>query len=226
MLRKRRLIGVMSSSSNAGVPEAQSFKGNRSARIALLLSLLFATFAAGVLIWRSVGGSKDDLSRLHSRPGFIHDPARSDVYNHTLNELRNLLVPRPNWTIEEATYISDLVKAGYPASVDGARADIGDIEQQTVYNMAVATIAERFTLDGPMDDDARALLRQTLLDELKNPMWGARVMATSSVVDSGLVADPKVRALVERLASDPNPAVSDNARRQLAHYDRVQAQKR
>jgi len=197
---------------------------SRLTKLVLLFSLGFACVTGVIVAKRSLATPKDDLSRLQSLPAHTRSPIFSDFYNNTASTLRNDFAPRHNWTKEEALYLVELVNLGYPASVhDRENRKQEDVELQMIHGDALATVSERFTIDGPMDDEARAILTKLLTDQLAHPLWSGRLLAISCVVQSGLVADPAIRAKVERLTTDANSDVAANAVRQLAHYDRLKA---
>lgn len=197
---------------------------NVTRRGIVVIAAVAAALAATGVVFLTVRSPSALSTRLENLPAHQRGDVFSKELNDTLDELRNRLARQRNWTREDAEYLVRTVNIGYsPAAHDRHRRTMSDVEAQMVYNTATATVSERFMIDAPMDDDARVLLTNLLLDQLKNPDWGARVAAISSVVQGGLAVDPAIRRKVEDLTRDPNPAVAANATRQLEHYDRLAA---
>lgn len=165
---------------------------------------------------------------VQSLPPVKHDDRFSEFYNAAMHHIYNELAPRRQWTINEAAYLSDIIDFGIPAEINKDRDErsLEDIEQSSLYGHAMSLVAERFRLNGAMDPDAREHLQQTLLKELSNPVWNARLSATTNVVYSNLTDNPSIRNKVEQIKKDPDRNVAANAAKQLAHYDRLKQRAR
>ncbi|MFN0134173.1 MAG: hypothetical protein ACKVW3_16790 [Phycisphaerales bacterium] len=141
-------------------------------------------------------------------------------------QLRHDLARRERWRADDARAIAGLVSVNYTYAGKTWDDTVPqhDMEAFGTKSMALATIAERMRWGFPIDAEARLILIDCMVQELANPVWSARLAATSCLVQSGVTdADPALRARVEQMATDPDPDVASNARRQLEHRDELLA---
>jgi len=126
--------------------------------------------------------------------------------------LRNDIIRRPRWTMEEAKYLATLIRAGYP--LKGAVADEEydgmheDFYRYTNHSEAVTLVIARIGFGAPIDDDARMILEQTLRDELSNALELRRYDAAHQCVVYGAVTDTTIRRWVE--AAIPTLSAGNN----------------
>jgi len=200
--------------------------GSTSANVALIVALLAAGGVATYISQRGRHDASDPLAEARQRPDVQSIPGFSEFTNGTMDIVCNQLSRQANWTHEDAEYLCNLASLRYPASVHNRSTRTNEeAEQHMLYCMVMSSIADRFRIQAPMDDGARALLKKMLLDELTNPLWSVRLNAITCAVTAGFAAEPDTRQRIERMKSDPNPDVAANAAGQLEHMDRIAAAK-
>jgi len=137
--------------------------------------------------------------------------------------IRNDLAHKPLWTVQEAITLRELVATNYTygGKVWDDQVPRPQLEAYGRQSMGVATIAERFALGFPVDPQAKEILKAALVDLLGSPMWQARLLATTGLVQGDLAKDPITRSRVEQMRRDPDPDVAANAARQLDYRDEL-----
>ncbi len=122
-------------------------------------------------------------------------------YERIRLHMRNDIIRRPRWTMEEAKHLDTLIRAGYPTemfySEEAYEGMLEDEYKASNHQDAVILIAARIGFGAPIDDDARYLLEQTLRDELTNSFEPRRYEAAFMSTYYRAVTDPTIRQWVE-----------------------------
>lgn len=98
-----------------------------------------------------------------------------------------------------------------------------DREARMIAFSAITAVSTRIRLGPPIDEDVKPTLVDYLLDLLDDENDMVRDAAIAGVIYAELVADPVVRARVERIPAEANSAqLARMVAEHLAHYDRIQ----
>ncbi|RMH26780.1 MAG: hypothetical protein D6693_06520 [Planctomycetota bacterium] len=193
-----------------------------------VVGALFALAGAGYLVGTAWRSRSADAVGAWAEP-YEPSPNVSDEFNAAASWINNDLARmRRPWTAEIAERLAAIIAEGYSeeytetvATRPGAT--IRDVEPMMLYDMAVGVVIERLRHDEPMTPEARRILTEALIDTARRPHWRIRSSAIGSLIESGLVENPWVRALIVAMQDDPNPVVAANARKHLTNYDEYKA---
>lgn len=137
--------------------------------------------------------------------------------------LANDLIRRDRWTMKEARYIDDIIRAGYP---QGGREDTGTPEEAwlaSIQETAVDIVAYRIDFDAPIDADAKAFLLRSLLSETDAPTSRRRKYVANELIYGGFIKDKEIRHKVESIIATLDDEGKDMVRLLLSRYDERKA---
>lgn len=138
----------------------------------------------------------------------------------------NDIYRRDRWTMEEAEFLDEIIRAGYPPA---GREDWGTHEEAWkagVQEEAVSVVILRIGYGAPIEPEARELLVQSLFSELQAPTWNRRWSTASSIIGGRPLFEipgmrQRIEAAIESL--DENPEFQESLRMRLAGFDEAVA---
>ena len=155
-------------------------------------------------------------------------PSQSDEFNQFEVWLINDVAKRKEpWDVETAGRMMAILDARYTEEqveniAKRPGATMRDQEPILYFMDTMDILAERLRRNEPIEPEARRMLVTALTDALEDPYHRIRISAISSVCYARLVKDPAIREMVEAMFDDPDEGVAMNARRQLAHFDKIE----
>ncbi len=189
-----------------------------------LVVVILALFGAGYLVGTAWRGRAVETVGAWTEP-YEPSPKFSDEHNAAMSWIVNEAAhSREPWTPEIAQRLAAIIDTGYTeeyienvASRPGAT--LRDQEPAILYDYAQIAVAARLRNDEPMTLEAKRIATEALLGLLVHPHWRMRSSGIGSVISTGLVEIPAVRALIIAMFDDPNEVVAANARKHLTNYD-------
>ena len=204
---------------------------NRKASLIIVLCVLIIGVVLGRLLWPAIAAGIEQAKYAQiggGIPEYTPDPRQTDEFNQFEIWLFNDVAKRKApWDVETASRLMAILDARYTEEqVENVAkrpgATMRDQEPILYYMDTKSVVAERLRRNEPIEPEARRMLVLALTDALEDPYYRIRIGAASAICDSRLVKDPAIREMVEAMFNDPDEGVAMNARRQLAHFDKIE----
>lgn len=159
---------------------------------------------------------EESVPRIEPSAGSRLTPEASATQARLLNDI----LRRPTWGVEEASDVAGVIRAGYPRAWT-SRGGLTDAEFSAamVHTAAMLAAIARLEAGAPVDAAARAVVVETLVDELAHPFAERRSGAAVALIVTRSIEDPAVRGEVERLLDDADSETAQIVALQLTHYD-------
>lgn len=141
------------------------------------------------------------------------------AYQVEMQRLENVLARKPKWTHADVDELLAHIHAAPTRSCDPAHTP-DEIGREFLADAASSVLFFRLYYDGPMAHGVRDRLVGHLVSNAdSNPNLDRRHHCALNLISLGLIEEPEIRAIVERLCAAPDPFIASNMTNQLSWYE-------
>lgn len=147
----------------------------------------------------------------------------SRAHDEDIMRLYNDVGRSVEWSDADRDWVLNTIGSGWPDVEVDPNGDMYEAWQ--LLNITLTIIGERIGNGIQTDESVVSAYRETVLGMLDHPQGRLRQKGATAVAQSGMISDPAIRSVLERMAeSDPDPGARRAAGIKLRQYAGIETE--